>query len=478
MKSTKKSLVASGLSLLCYVVLLVGTTFAWFTDSVVNKGNKIQAGTLDIELEELRADGNYVTVGEKPIFDYDRWEPDYSDVAVLRVRNNGTLALKWNMQLIANGDTGELGDVIDVYAVVKEGAAITAIPGSLEQAISWGYTKIGTLNELMADPDSAAHGILYAANNKPTDGYSEAYAGIVLHMQEDAGNEYQGASIGTTFDIVLNATQYTYETDGFGSNKYDESAALPRVINSANYDSLIQAIEAAEEGDTVVLQESLTNTSVGISKSITLNLGGNTITSSDGQNGIVLSGNGTDVTIQATTGGVNLPNERCIRVNTQNADITVDGGSYSVEGTHNAYFMEDSSSGGSNSVTIQNVTYTGERGVQFSNSDNNNILIKDSTFTTTGYSGLFIGGNNNVCTLENVTFEGSQIFAADSSHTGDDGYSVIYIKSGTYKCKLNTSTGCTISITGGTFSSNPTQYLAEGYTAAKGDDGMWTVTEQ
>ncbi len=472
MKSTKKSLVASGLSLLCCVVLLAGTTFAWFTDSVVNKGNKIQAGTLDVSLAEWDgAKGGYVEVGETPIFNYDLWEPGYTDIAAVKIGNEGTLALKYQLDIIANG-TSELAEVIEVY-YYQGGSALDGLPKTFDDLKKDNnYVNLGTLDKLLADEegDGVAKGHLEA-------GMAD-FAIIALHMQEDAGNEYQGASIGTTFDIVLNATQYTYETDGFGSNKYDESAALPRVINSASYDSLIQAIEAAEEGDTVVLQESLTNTTVGISKSITLNLGGNTITSSDGQNGIVLSGNGTDVTIQATTGGVNLPNERCIRVNTQNADISVDGGSYSVEGTHNAYFMEDGLSGGSNSVTIQNVTYTGERGVQFSNSDNNNILIKDSIFTTTGYSGLFIGGNNNVCTLENVTFEGSQIFAADSSHTGDDGYSVIYIKSGTYNCKLNTSEGCTISITGGTFSSNPTQYLAEGYVATRGADGMWTVTAQ
>ena len=53
MKSTKKSLLASGGAILASVALLAGTTFAWFTDSVVNTGNKIQAGTLDIELWQL-----------------------------------------------------------------------------------------------------------------------------------------------------------------------------------------------------------------------------------------------------------------------------------------------------------------------------------------------------------------------------------------------------------------------------------------
>ena len=230
MKNTKKSLLASGLALLASVALLAGTTFAWFTDSVTNSGNKIQAGSLKIGLYELQ-DGKYVDIrgNEKPIFDYNLWEPGYSDVTVLKVANNGSLALKWNLQLIANGDAGKLGDVIDVYAKVSEGKAITSIPKGLDEAVADGYALVGTLNELMTDPDGAAYGVLYAADDvhKPIGGYTEAYAGIVLHMQETAGNEYQNASIGTTFDIVLNAAQYPYEEDGFQNPDYDEKALYP-----------------------------------------------------------------------------------------------------------------------------------------------------------------------------------------------------------------------------------------------------------
>ena len=48
MKSTKKSLIFSALSLLLCCALLAGTTFAWFTDSVTNTGNIITAGNLAI----------------------------------------------------------------------------------------------------------------------------------------------------------------------------------------------------------------------------------------------------------------------------------------------------------------------------------------------------------------------------------------------------------------------------------------------
>ena len=48
-KTTKKALLGSLLALVLCFSMLVGTTFAWFTDSEFINGNKIQAGTLDIE---------------------------------------------------------------------------------------------------------------------------------------------------------------------------------------------------------------------------------------------------------------------------------------------------------------------------------------------------------------------------------------------------------------------------------------------
>ena len=50
-KATKRALLTSVMALVMCVVMLVGTTFAWFTDTASTGVNKIQAGNLDIELE-------------------------------------------------------------------------------------------------------------------------------------------------------------------------------------------------------------------------------------------------------------------------------------------------------------------------------------------------------------------------------------------------------------------------------------------
>ena len=60
-KSTKRALVSSALAILMCVAMLIGTTFAWFTDTASTGVNKIQAGNLDIELQMKDNNDNWVS---------------------------------------------------------------------------------------------------------------------------------------------------------------------------------------------------------------------------------------------------------------------------------------------------------------------------------------------------------------------------------------------------------------------------------
>ena len=228
MKASKKSLLASGVSLLASAAMLAGATFAWFTDNVVNTGNKIQAGNLAIELWESESDRHSDALAGSPavtvegyttyknisdaeggIFADALWEPGYTAVKNLAVYNAGSLAVRYQLLLKDVMTTKGIENVLDLY-VNRE--------------------RVGTLAELANSAVSS--GVLLAG--------SADRVNVQVHMQEQAGNAYQEAY--ASFAIEVFATQYTYETDGFGSDLYDEAAPLPAVHTQYDFDDPAQAV--------------------------------------------------------------------------------------------------------------------------------------------------------------------------------------------------------------------------------------------
>ena len=197
-KSTKRALRTSTLAILMCVAMLIGTTFAWFTDTATTAVNKIQAGNLDVALEMQKADGTWVsTVGETLTFktadnraaDQILWEPGCTyELPKLRVVNNGNLALKYKIQITGIQGNAKLNKVID-----------------------WTIDGITVGNTFAS--------LAVGANKEFT---------ITGHMQETAGNEYQGLSI-NGIGITVFATQDTVENDSVG-NTYDEDAGNDTVF--------------------------------------------------------------------------------------------------------------------------------------------------------------------------------------------------------------------------------------------------------
>ena len=209
-RSTKRALLMSGLALLMCVSMLIGSTFAWFTDSVTSSGNIIKSGTLKVTMEwkDATATGaqqTYKDASAGAIFNYDLWEPGYVEAKNIKISNVGTLALKYNLNIAANGKVSELADVIDVY--FAEGEYTLASREMTE------LTKVGTLSDILDGMPANMAGDL-KANTADT-------VTIALKMQEDAGNKYQGLSIGSDFSVVLMATQDNVEKDAFDKN-YDD----------------------------------------------------------------------------------------------------------------------------------------------------------------------------------------------------------------------------------------------------------------
>lgn len=291
-KTTKRALAMSFVSVFLCVCMLVGTTFAWFTDSVTSSNNVIKSGTLDVEM--YYADGtkavpaadstDWKDASKGAIFNNDLWEPGYTEVRHIKIENKGTLALKYQLHIIANGEVTDLADVIDVY--YTDPADQVADRTELDDSI-----KIGTLSAVLANIDSTASttmGELLAGDNHTVT--------IALKMQETADNKYQNLSIGSDFSVQLFATQLTAEKDSF-NDQYDDGAMLPAVEKVSSQTDLNAAI--ASGADTVYLAEGTYKLPSTTNNEISLIGNGDTVVDLSYATGQSLSG--TDVTLENLT---------------------------------------------------------------------------------------------------------------------------------------------------------------------------------
>ncbi len=201
--STKRALVLSLLSMLLCVSMLIGSTYAWFTDTATTAVNKIQSGTLDVALEMSTDNGATWTNAEGKTLNFMTadnraeilWEPGCTyALPLLRVVNKGNLSLKYEIVITGIDGDAELNDAIE-----------WTLPATVKSNLAAGAT-------------------------------SDAIA-ISGHMKETAGNEYQGKSI-DGIAITVYATQYTGESDSNG-NTYDENAPIvyPEGVTAESFGS-------------------------------------------------------------------------------------------------------------------------------------------------------------------------------------------------------------------------------------------------
>ena len=283
-KSTKRALLGSVMAMVLCLAMLVGATFAWFTDTASTGVNKIQAGKLDVALEMKDAAGQWVSAEGKTL-DFVKaadakgeailWEPGCTyTLPELRVVNNGNLALKYKV-------------------------AITGINGSakLNEAIEWtiGDVAMGAEQHLAA-------------------GESNAFT-IKGHMKESAGNEYMNESIdGIAITVV--ATQDTVESDSFDKD-YDAGAEYPvvavanvntngdTVLKDKEEDHTIQVTVPAgalDEGvQSLKLEVVKSATPAGVQVASTESSQSYEVTMKD-QSGNVVSTNGTLMTVEMNVG--------------------------------------------------------------------------------------------------------------------------------------------------------------------------------
>ena len=185
------------------VVMLLGTTFAWFTDTATANVNTIKSGNLHVEiqnkagtaidkLEWVKENGDVIANQDDIL-----WEPGCTYLLTpFKIVNTGNLALKYKIEITGLDGSAKLLKVIKFTYKTEDGNTF----------------------------DMTAEGKL-AANGGTT-----GMITVSAHMDELAGNEYQNETLtGVKFTVV--ATQDTVEYDSNG-NTYDKNATYPVVAKN------------------------------------------------------------------------------------------------------------------------------------------------------------------------------------------------------------------------------------------------------
>ena len=215
-RATKRALLTSILAICLCLVMLIGSTFAWFTDTASTGVNKIQSGTLKVDIVD--ATESYTSLKGKPLtfqqavtggetkfvpMDQVLWEPGATFYTQgFQIMNTGNLALKY--KVVVSGITGNSGLLKVIHFDVVNGM------GEEAQVVNFDTTP-GTLLP-NAEKNALSNTTYYLRG----------------HMDESAGNDYMNMSL-TGIAVTVYATQLNSENDSFGPN-YDEKATYPAEV--------------------------------------------------------------------------------------------------------------------------------------------------------------------------------------------------------------------------------------------------------
>ena len=471
--STKRSLLASVLALVMCVSMLVGTTFAWFTDTASTGVNKIQAGTLDVQLlDEQGRSLEGETLSWKKAADGANqavlWEPGCTyNLQSFKIKNNGNLALKYKIVI-----SGIVGDA------------------KLLEAID--FTVTGVDGVTTANALNGFEGKLAASSM--TDAIT-----ISGHMKESAGNEYQGKSI-DGIGITVVATQDTVEHDSNG-NTYDERAEYPVLASSVS-----DFRGALSQGNsTIILASDVTVTDgkqLSVKSDASIDFSGNTlkgavesgsISSSDGPTNLVLSdpNNSGEYSIDGEIvrhegGGMT----QIAAITVWKPTVTIESGKY----THdNAVILcqlqtQDPDAVG---VVVNGGTFDGKGAASVIANVFGNVIINNGTFNAyddgdaSGECVYVSSGSSHVPSI--TTINGGTFNAVDrifyvrvnTSYTQK-----IVVNGGTFNVAeggslIQVSSGNAsdyLTITGGTFNVDPSAYVDTANYNVTHSGSTWTVT--
>ena len=451
---TKKALRGSLFALFLCIILLIGTTFAWFTDTASTGVNKIQSGKLDVDLQMQNDQGDWVSAeGQTLTFktadnrgaDEILWEPGCTyELPELRVVNNGNLALKYKLKI--NGIQGD---------------------EELNKVIDWTYSISGNGGETATSLDTERHLVAKTGDTAVFDTLK-----IKGHMQESAGNEYQDLSI-EGISITVTATQDTVENDSI-DNTYDENATYPVSDAKSIADAIEDLATAGNKNVTVTVAKDLTGTSGIVTakgNTLTLDMNGKTVG--------VNYGKGSATT---TTNGMQL---------LQGSTVNLKNGTYKAEHgedkDHNIAILIQNYS----NLTVDNCTLDmREANDTAGNSKGTSYVVSSNCGNVTFKGKTNIHARKGEYALDVMHWEGTGYETSgthvvfDESMTGTvDGKIDVYCYRNGKVVKPVTDGGATLVIKGGTFKNSGLTlpkfkaFVPSGYTVKTNADGSYTVTK-
>ena len=260
MKNKGKTLLHSVIALILCLSLLVGGTFAWFTDSAESGYNTITAGNLDVELYHSNAAVRDEQVDEDtPLFldlqgNPIRWEPGVVSYENLRVSNAGTLALVYQLTVNAENEN---------FIVDPSGARY-----GLSQALKVGFVeggitatdRQGVLDSVKETDWTTLADFLREGSLMPVGaGDSEKTWGIVIYWQPSDDDDRwnlnngkqlnEGDELSIDLGIKLVATQEMHESDTFGDD-YDKPAKGDNTTTNNNSGSNSGSGSGNDSGNT------------------------------------------------------------------------------------------------------------------------------------------------------------------------------------------------------------------------------------
>ena len=256
-RSTKKALVMSIFSLLICVSMLLGTTFAWFSETISSATNVIKSGNLDIELEYWNGEKWVDVQGKSDILTNELWEPGATEVAYLRVANAGSLALKYQLGVnIVSEDAGvnKEGDLFKLSDYIMFGVAENIDVNATTNAPK-AFENREVAIEAAGDAEKISAGYIKA---DAMEAGEELYLALVVYMPTTVGNEanHNGTDVPEiNLGISMIATQVESEFDSFGDD-YDSLAVAPD--GSFTVTEFEKEVVGTENGSVTITNENRT----------------------------------------------------------------------------------------------------------------------------------------------------------------------------------------------------------------------------